>query len=107
MLVAQDVSKRYGGVSALSGANLTLRLGEVHALLGENGAGKTTLVRIFAGATQADSGTITLRGETVTIAAPRLARACGIATVSQELNLFPDLDVLTNLFIHHPPLRTG
>jgi ABC-type sugar transport system ATPase subunit len=107
MLVASDVSKRYGGVSALSGANLTLRPGEVHALLGENGAGKSTLVRIFAGATQADSGTITLRGETVAIANPRLARACGIATVSQELNLFPDLDVLTNLFIHHPPLRSG
>jgi ABC-type sugar transport system ATPase subunit len=107
MLVAQDVSKRYGGVSALSGANLTLRPGEVHALLGENGAGKSTLVRIFAGATRADAGVIRLSGEAIEITNPRQARACGIATVSQELNLFPDLDVLTNLFIHQPPLRSG
>jgi ABC-type sugar transport system ATPase subunit len=107
MLVAQDVSKRYGGVSALSGANLTLRPGEVHALLGENGAGKTTLVRILAGAARADTGTIALGGQPIAIANPRQARAHGIATVSQELNLFPDLDVLTNLFVHNPPVRSG
>jgi ABC-type sugar transport system ATPase subunit len=107
VLVAHDITKRYGGVAALSGANLTLRPGEVHALLGENGAGKSTLVRILAGATRADSGTIQLGGEPVEIANPRQARAHGIATVSQELNLFPDLDVLTNMFIHQPPLRSG
>ncbi|MDX6232446.1 MAG: ribose transport system ATP-binding protein [Nocardioidaceae bacterium] len=107
MLVAHNITKRYGGVAALSGANLTLRPGEVHALLGENGAGKSTLVRILAGAARADSGTIQLGDAPIEIANPRQARAHGIATVSQELNLFPDLDVLTNMFIHQPPLRSG
>jgi ABC-type sugar transport system ATPase subunit len=107
MLELRSVTKRYGGVSALSGADLTLRPGEVHALLGENGAGKSTLVRILAGAVQPDSGELVVDGQVTEITNPRQARAHGIATVSQELNLFPDLDVLSNLFIHQPPLSAG
>jgi len=104
---ASGVSKRYGGVNALSGAELTLRAGEVHALLGENGAGKSSMVKVVAGVIQPDSGELTISGERVRIDSPRTARQHGIAVVSQELNLFPDLDVLSNLFIHDPLTKNG
>ncbi|MEQ6902573.1 sugar ABC transporter ATP-binding protein [Nocardioides sp. YIM 152588] len=107
VFAARGVSKRYGGVSALAGAELVLRAGEVHALLGENGAGKSSLVKIIAGVTGHDEGELTLSGEPIRIDNPRAARRHGIAVVSQELNLFPDLDVLTNLFVHDPPTRGG
>ncbi|MFJ3669906.1 sugar ABC transporter ATP-binding protein [Streptomyces sp. NPDC090106] len=95
ILVAQGLVKSYGGVRALDGAGLRLRGGEVHALVGENGAGKSTLVRIVSGSLAADEGVV------------RLARDTRIATVSQELSLFPDLTVRENLFPHRPPRRFG
>ena len=107
MLVAEHLVKSYGGVSALAGADLRLRPGEVHALLGENGAGKSTLVRIVTGLEQPDAGTLTLDGEPVHWWTALAARHSGVATVSQELSLFPDLDVLLNLFSHGPPTRWG
>ena len=107
MLVASDVTKSYGGVIALAGANLRLRRGEVHALLGENGAGKSTMVRILAGVTTADTGRLTLDDADLRLAGPADARRHGIAVVSQELSLFPDLDVLANLFVTTEPTRRG
>jgi ABC-type sugar transport system ATPase subunit len=105
MLEAQGISKSYGGVHALAGANLVVRAGTVHALLGENGAGKSTLVRIIAGALPADAGTLRLDGEEVSFATTADAAAHGVAVVSQELNLFEDLDLLSNLFPQREPLR--
>lgn len=98
MLEAHGISKAYGGVTALSGANLTVRAGSVHALLGENGAGKSTLVKIIAGAVRPDSGVLRLAGEEVSFSSTAAAVRHGVAVVSQELSLFPDLDVLTNMF---------
>ncbi|MFF4349328.1 sugar ABC transporter ATP-binding protein [Streptomyces sp. NPDC001530] len=98
MLVARDVVKSYGGVRALDGAGIRLRGGAVHALVGENGAGKSTLVRILSGTVAPDAGTVRLAQE---------ARAGGIAVVSQELSLFPDLTVRENLYPHRPPRRYG
>jgi ribose transport system ATP-binding protein len=98
VLEAQGISKSYGGVRALSGANLTVRAGSVHALLGENGAGKSTLVKIIAGAVRPDSGVLRLNGEEVSFSNTAHAAVNGVAVVSQELSLFPDLDVLSNLF---------
>jgi len=98
VLQAQGLSKSYGGVVALSGADFTVRAGMVHALLGENGAGKSTLVKIIAGALAPDSGTVELDGLAVRFSSTAEAVRAGIAVVSQELNLFPDLDVLSNLY---------
>jgi len=95
ILVAQGLVKSYGGVRALDGVGIRLRGGEVHALVGENGAGKSTLVRILSGALTPDYG------------AMRLAQDTRIATVSQELSLFPDLTVRENLFPYGPPRRLG
>src|SRR5690242_1299114 len=105
MLEAQGIKKSYGGVTALKGANIDVRAGSVHALLGENGAGKSTLVKIIAGAVQPDEGTLRLDGSEVTFSSTADAAKHGVAVVSQELSLFPDLDVLSNLFPMREPRR--
>ena len=96
---ARELDKRYGGVHALAQANLTLRAGEVHALLGANGAGKSTRVKILAGAEQPSSGSLSLRGQPSSFSNTEQAAQAGIALVSQELNLFPELTALHNLFL--------
>lgn len=98
MYEAVGIRKRFGGVVALDGVDFALEPGTVHALLGENGAGKSTLVRILAGALAPDAGRLTLGRESVRFGNTRDALARGVAVVSQEPNLFPDLDVLANLF---------
>jgi ABC-type sugar transport system ATPase subunit len=98
MLEARGARKSYGGVVALAGADLTVRAGSVHALLGENGAGKSTLVKIIAGALTPDAGTLRLDGEEVRFHSTADAVRHGVAVVAQELNVFPDLDLLANLY---------
>src|SRR5262249_52434153 len=90
---ARGVSKRYGGVHAWAGADLPVRSGRIHAVLGENGAGKSTLIKIMAGVVPPDEGRMLLDGEPITFASPSDARAAGIACVFQELSLIPDLSV--------------
>jgi ABC-type sugar transport system ATPase subunit len=102
---AQGIRKRFGGVTALAGVDFTLESGNVHALLGENGAGKSTLVKILAGALAPDAGKLILDGKPVTFAKTTEAARRGVAVVSQELNVFPDLDVLANLFLTREPRR--
>lgn len=104
-LAALGLSKRFGGVVALRNVDLTLQPGEVHALLGANGAGKSTLVKLLAGIEQPDEGTITVNGESVAFPNPHAALAAGIATVHQELSLFPSLSVAENIMIGQEPRR--
>ncbi|MEU7525920.1 sugar ABC transporter ATP-binding protein [Saccharothrix sp. NPDC042600] len=104
-LTARGITKAYGGVTALAGADLTLRPGSVHALLGENGAGKSTLIKVITGAVAPDSGSLRLADAEVAFASTAHAAAHGVAVVSQELNLFPDLDVLANLYPMREPTR--
>jgi rhamnose transport system ATP-binding protein len=99
----EDISKRFGATQALSGVSLTLRAGEVHALVGENGAGKSTLVKILAGIHQPDTGTIQIDGQPTVVQGPAQARSLGIAVVHQEPRLFPDLSVAENVSIGHAP----
>lgn len=105
MLVAAGLSKTYGGVHALSDGRIRLDPGEIHALVGENGAGKSTMVKILSGVVRRDSGTVQVGGEHADYSNPREAAAHGIAIVSQELSLFPDLSVAENLFPTELPSR--
>ncbi|NUS68615.1 MAG: sugar ABC transporter ATP-binding protein [Ensifer adhaerens] len=103
----EGISKRYGGVRALENAELSVRTGAIHAVLGENGAGKSTLIKIMAGVVAADEGQMTLDGQPVTFASPAAANAAGIACVFQELSLIPELSVADNIIIFNPPTRFG
>lgn len=104
-LEAIGIRKSYGGIAALRGVDFRVRAGTVHGLLGENGAGKSTLIKILVGATTPDTGQIYLDGEEVRFTSVADAARHGVAVVSQELNLFPELDVLANLFPMREPTR--
>jgi ribose transport system ATP-binding protein len=104
LLTASSVIKRYAGIVALSGADLSARGGEVHALLGENGAGKSTFIQILAGAIRADGGAIYLGGSSYRPRNPEEAQAAGVSTVFQELSLIPDLTVEENIWFRREPL---
>ena len=106
-LSVTGVSKRYGAVRAIRTADMTVRAGSVHALVGENGAGKSTLIKILSGAATADTGRITFEGRPVTIASTADAIALGVATVYQEPQLFPDLTVAENVFTGREITRRG
>ncbi|SFQ70876.1 ribose transport system ATP-binding protein [Amycolatopsis arida] len=93
------VTKTYGGVCACREVSLTLRGGEVHALLGENGAGKSTLMRILSGDVTDYDGSVSLRGREFRFAAPSDAQRAGIAMIPQELDLVPGLSVAENIFL--------
>ena len=99
VLEARGISKRFGSVTALEGADFEVYAGEIAALIGDNGAGKSTLIKILSGALRPDSGTITMRGQPVEFHSPHDARVAGIETVYQDLALAPDLDVAANLFL--------
>jgi ABC-type uncharacterized transport system ATPase subunit len=89
-------------VIALAGADLELRGGEVHGVVGANGAGKTTLLSILGGILRPDSGTLTIEGAEVVLASPREAWALGVALVHQHFTLVPALTVLENLALGLP-----
>jgi rhamnose transport system ATP-binding protein len=103
VLALAGVTKSFPGVHALKGISFDVRAGELHALLGENGAGKSTLIKVISGVHRADSGTMTLDGKPVEFASPQEAQAAGIATIYQELLLFPELTVAENIFMGHAP----
>ena len=102
-----NVSKSFAGLKVLSDVSFDVRPGEVHALLGENGAGKSTLIKIMAGLHRPDDGEIIVNGTSVTFASPREAHDAGIATVHQELLLFPELTVAENIFLGQTPKKAG
>jgi D-xylose transport system ATP-binding protein len=99
VLSLHRISKHFGAVSALTDIDLDVHAGEVVALVGDNGAGKSTLVKILAGVHQPSSGSVTFRGEPVTLADPSAALGLGIATVFQDLALCENLDVVANIFL--------
>ena len=103
----QGISKSFPGVRALENVDFRLNAGEVHALLGENGAGKSTLIKIMTGAVSRDAGKMLLDGEPVEFASPAEARALGVSTVYQEVNLIPTLSVTKNLTLERQPRRYG
>jgi len=107
LLEVRSLSKRFPGVRALHQVGLSLRAGEVLAVIGENGAGKSTLMKILAGVETPDSGEILLDGRPVRIGSVRDATRLGIALIHQELNLADNLDVAANIFLGREPRRLG
>lgn len=107
MIRLEQITKRFGGVTALRDVSFSIARGEIHALVGENGAGKSTLMKILAGVHQPDQGTIHLRGQAVRIADPAHARQLGVSIVFQELNLFPHLTVAANIFANREEVVAG
>jgi len=104
LLEATGVVKRYGAVTALRNASLSIRPGEVHALMGANGAGKSTLVKILTGAVRPDAGQFLIRGESRAVHSPAEARRAGLVSVYQEPALVPDLDIESNLRLTRTPV---
>jgi len=103
----RGISKHFGGLQALTEANLTLYPGEVLGVLGHNGAGKSTLIKILAGAERADEGEIFIQGKPARIDDPNDARAYGIETIYQELALCGNLHAPANLFMGREKHRLG
>lgn len=99
MLVAKNISKRFGGVIALSGISLELHPGKVNAIIGENGAGKSTLMKIFSGVHTQYEGEIIYNDKLVKFSNTREAEEAGIAIIHQELNLVPYLSIAENVFL--------
>ncbi|MFB8771558.1 sugar ABC transporter ATP-binding protein [Streptomyces broussonetiae] len=107
LLSMSGITKSFPGVRALDGVTLDVQAGEVHCLLGQNGAGKSTLIKVLAGAHQPDGGTISWRGEEVTLRSPIAAMRLGIATIYQELDLVEHLSVAENVHLGHEPTAAG
>jgi len=107
ILLVRKVGKAFKGVRALDQVDLTLRKGEIHALMGENGAGKSTLIKVITGVQQPDSGTIEFNGREIRARSPAEAESAGISTVYQEVNLIPTLSIMDNILLGRQPRTLG
>lgn len=108
ILDVQNISKSFPGIKALDKVNLSIRKGEIHALVGENGAGKSTLMKILSGVYMPDEGTIILDGAPVRIKNPHHAEQLGISIVYQELSNFPAMSIAENIAVgEYPTNRFG
>jgi D-xylose transport system ATP-binding protein len=99
LVAMQDINVAFGGVHAVQDATIDLNAGEVVGIVGGNGAGKSTLMRVLSGAHPADTGSILIDGEPVTIRNPRDAKALNIETIYQTLALADNIDAPGNLFL--------
>lgn len=102
-----DIAKSYAGVQAVQGVNFSVAPGEVIGLVGENGAGKSTLMKIIGGVIEPSSGSLEIDGERRKSLTVLESMGAGIAFVHQELNLFDNLDVASNVYIGREPLYGG
>src|SRR5437899_1888556 len=91
--------KSFGGAQALSGVDLEVAAGEIHALLGPNGAGKSTLIRCLSGAVAPDAGEIVIGEQRYAALTPKQAIAAGVAVIYQNLSLIASLTVTENVFL--------
>jgi ribose transport system ATP-binding protein len=103
----QGITKRFPGVMALQGVSLSLRPGEVLALMGENGAGKSTLMKILGGVQPPDEGEILIDGKPVVFGGVKDSKDSGIALIHQELMLAPNLDITSNIFLGNEGVKGG
>ena len=106
LLQLSGVSKRYGGVQANSGIDLSVDAGTIHAILGENGAGKSTLMKLIYGVERPDEGQVFWQGGAVALSSPSDARRLGIGMVFQHFSLFETLSVVQNMALIVPGSKT-
>jgi ribose transport system ATP-binding protein len=104
-LELHGIRKAFPGVQALDGVDLTMRAGEIHALVGENGAGKSTLLKIITGIYRPDEGWLEVEGTHQSFGSPRDSLHAGIGIVHQERNLIPKFTVAENITLEQPPVR--
>ena len=107
ILQLSHISMYFPGIKALDDVHISIRPGEVHALIGENGAGKSTLVKIMTGVYRPSSGTIRYLGKEIQFKSPQEAQQAGIAVIHQETSMFADLSVAENIFMGHEPRMKG
>jgi len=98
-LRVESLHKRFGGVQALRGAELLVERGEVHSLVGANGSGKSTLINVLSGQVVPEAGSVMLDGKPIPLGHPARALAAGIATVTQETTLVPNLSAAENILL--------
>ncbi len=103
LLEARNIVKRFGAVVALNDVSLDVREGEVVCLLGDNGAGKSTLIKILSGLFRPDEGSVYFEGEPISFASPRDALDHGIATLYQDLAVFPLMSIARNFVVGSEP----
>jgi rhamnose transport system ATP-binding protein len=101
LLTIRDLTKFFPGIKALDNVHLTVRTGEVHALIGENGAGKSTLVKILTGVYFPTGGTITMEGRELNFKNAIDAQQAGIVAIHQEASMFLELSVTENIYMGH------
>ncbi|MFT3889351.1 MAG: sugar ABC transporter ATP-binding protein [Arachnia sp.] len=107
LLEMRAIGKSFAGVRALNGVSLTVRGGQVVALLGENGAGKSTLINVLSGVFSSYEGEILMDGEPVSLHTPTAAQRLGISTIHQELNLVPDMSIADNIWLGREQSTAG
>jgi ABC-type sugar transport system ATPase subunit len=103
----RGITKSFAGSKVLAGVDLTVRAGEVRALVGQNGAGKSTLMKVLSGLYPDHGGSVTVAGVPVELSTPRQALAHGIAVIQQEFSLVPQMTVAANIMLGREPGRLG
>lgn len=101
ILRVEDLKQEYPGVLALKGVDLSLDAGQVLGLVGENGAGKSTLIRIVGGVERPSAGIVEVEGKPQEFHGSAQSQAAGIAVVSQEFRLVPELSIAENIYLGH------
>ena len=99
LLQINNLTKRFGGLTAVNSVSLDVNIGEVIGLIGDNGAGKSTLIKMVSGVYQPDDGEMFFNGKKIDFTSPREARDMGIETIYQDLALAENLDVGSNIFL--------
>lgn len=107
IIETRNVSRVYPGVTALDQVNYRVYRNKVNVLIGENGAGKSTMMKMLAGVETPSSGEILLEGKPVSLTSTQQAEKCGISIIFQELNLFPNMNVMDNIFIANEFFQRG
>ena len=107
ILEMRDITKSFFGVKVLKNAQLTVKKGQVHILLGENGAGKSTLIKILSGAYAREEGTVILDGNEMPPMPPGEVIKAGVSVIYQEFNLVPEMSVYENIFLGKEIVKGG